>query len=57
MFNLLVVRGFTDIEAKIDLFLIKHHGVNPTQISRGIDVSRSAVYKSNKIMERKGIAN
>ncbi|ACZ01457.1 transcriptional regulator [Streptobacillus moniliformis] len=55
IFNQLVDIGFTDIEAKIYLYLIKHPGENPTQISKEIDVSRSSVYKSMKIMEKKGI--
>ncbi|WP_156299307.1 TrmB family transcriptional regulator [Streptobacillus canis] len=51
----LIKIGFTEIEANIYLYLLKHPGENPTQVSKNLDVSRTAAYKSMHFMEEKGI--
>lgn len=38
--------GFTEIEAKIYIYLLENHGLNGTQISKDLNVSKSATYNA-----------
>lgn len=38
--------GFTEIEAKIYIYLLQNHGLNGTQISKDLNVSKSATYNA-----------
>ncbi|WP_314010327.1 helix-turn-helix domain-containing protein [Pseudostreptobacillus hongkongensis] len=47
--------GFTEIESKIYLHLLKFPGENPTQIAKFLDISRSSSYNSIDNLEKQGI--
>lgn len=55
MIEKLISIGFTEIEAKIYIYLLNNPGENGTQISKKIGVSRSAVYNSLEKLEKEMI--
>lgn len=53
--ELLVQMGFSEIQAKIYLFLIKHGQQTPAEIASGIDENRTTVYSALERIEKLGI--
>lgn len=53
--NKLLSIGFSENEAKIYLYLLKHPGENGTQISKNLEMSRSSTYTSLDNLEKRNI--